>query len=166
MSAATPLSRYRQPAAKRTGTGSAEPVSAPSEAAVRPEPVPAPVSDLTRERFFKLIYTEVRTRILNGEVKPTVRPVTDAVTEVIRHHTKVLGLQPSLIGKPERQKIAEKILEKLEREMVLELNPQSGVGKSKYLLASRWAQPACTGNPAGGASCPVNRADRLTSGYY
>jgi len=109
----------------------------------RPEPPEAKVRDLTRERFFKLIYTEVRSRILNGDVKPTVRPVTDAVTDVIRHHTKALGLQPSLIGKPERQKIAEKILEKLERETVLELNPQQGVGKPKYLLASRWAnQPA------------------------
>ena len=107
----------------------------------RPDPPDSKVHDLTRERFFKLIYSELRNRILNGEVKPTVRPVTDAVTEVIRQHTKVLGLQPSLIGKPERQKIAEKILEKLERETVLELNPESGVGKSKYLLASRWATP-------------------------
>ena len=107
--------------------------------AARPEPLESKVHDLTRERFFKLIYTEVRARILNGEVKPTVRPVTEAVTQTIRHHTKALGLQPSLIGKPERQKIAEKILEKLEREAVLELNPESGVGKSKYLLASQWA---------------------------
>lgn len=116
---------------------------ADSPEASRPDPPEAKVRDLTRERFFKLIYMEVRSRILNGEIKPTVRPVTDAVTDVIRHHTKALGLQPSLIGKPERQKIAEKILEKLERETVLELNPQQGVGKPKYLLASRWAnQPA------------------------
>jgi hypothetical protein len=117
-----------------------ETLATPEDA--RPEPPDSKVHDLTRERFFKLIYSELRTRILNGEVKPTVRPVTDAVTEVIRQHTKVLGLQPSLIGKPERQKIAEKILEKLERETVLELNPESGVGKSKYLLASRWATPS------------------------
>ncbi|MEB4593433.1 hypothetical protein VSS37_20820 [Candidatus Thiothrix sp. Deng01] len=104
----------------------------------RPEPPPSGVRDLTRERFFKLIYLEVRPRILNGELKPTVRPVTEAVTDVIRSHTQTLGLQPSLIGKPERQKIAETILEKLEQEAVLELNPDSGVGKSKYLLASRW----------------------------
>lgn len=107
--------------------------------AERPEPLPSKVRDLTRERFFKLIYMEVRSRVINGDLKPTVRPVTDAVTDVIRQHTKVLGLQPSLIGKPERQKIAEKILEKLEREAVLELNPETGVGKPKYLLASRWA---------------------------
>lgn len=82
---------------------------------------------------------EVRSRIINGELKPTVRPVTDAVTEVIRHHTQALGLQPSLIGKPERQKIAEKILTKLEQEAVLTINPEQGIGKPKYLLASRWA---------------------------
>lgn len=105
----------------------------------RPDPPKAPVRDLTRERFFKLIYMEVRNRIINGDIKPTVRPVTDAVTEVIRHHTKALGLQPSLIGKPERQKIAEKILAKLEQEMVLVMNHEQGIGKPKYLLASRWA---------------------------
>ncbi|MBJ6610761.1 MAG: hypothetical protein JG718_10415 [Candidatus Thiothrix moscowensis] len=105
----------------------------------RPEPIKAPVSDLSRERFFKLIFMEVRSRIINGELKPTVRPVTDAVTEVIRHHTQALGLQPSLIGKPERQKIAEKILTKLEQEAVLTINPEQGIGKPKYLLASRWA---------------------------
>lgn len=123
----------------------AEAVSAPAsiqtaeaQQALRPEPPPSGVRDLTRERFFKLIYLEVRPRILNGELRPTVRPVTEAVTDVIRNHTQTLGLQPSLIGKPERQKIAETILEKLEQEAVLELNPDSGVGKSKYLLASRW----------------------------
>lgn len=118
--------------------------------ASRLDPPEAKVRDLTRERFFKLIYTEVRSRILNGDVKPTVRPVTDAVTDVIRHHTKALGLQPSLIGKPERQKIAEKILEKLERETVLELNPQQGVGKPKYLLASRWANQTAPEIPMAG----------------
>lgn len=122
-------------------------VRIPVEPEVRDVPRPdlpeSRARDFTRERFFKLIYTEVRARILNGEIKPTVRPVTDAVTMIIRDHTKALGLQPSLIGKPERQKIAEKILEKLERETVLELNPQHGVGKAKYLLASRLAnQPA------------------------
>lgn len=110
--------------------------------AERPEPLQAPVRDLSRERFFKLIYMEIRTRVMNQDLKPTVRPVTDAVTEVIRHHTQTLGLQPSLIGKPERQKIAEKILEKLEQEQILELNPKRGVGKPKYVLASRWAKQA------------------------
>jgi hypothetical protein len=105
----------------------------------RAEPAPANVKDMTRERFFRLIYTEVRSRIINSGLKPTVRPVTEAVTDVIRHHTQALGLQPSLIGKPERQKIAEKILEKLEHEAVLELNHEQGIGKPKYRLANRWA---------------------------
>lgn len=108
----------------------------------RPDPPAAPVADLTRERFFKLVYLEVRSRILAGTLKPTVRPVTDAVTEVIRKHTQALGLQPALIGKPERQKIAEKILDKLASEGVLELSPEQGVGKPKYQLASRWVKRA------------------------
>lgn len=121
-------------------TGATQPDHPTTELA---DPPKAPVRDLTRERFFKLIYTEIRTRVLNGDLKPTVRPVTDGVTEVIRHHTQALGLQPALIGKPERQKIAEKILEKLAKEGVLELNHEQGIGKAKYLLAARWAnQPA------------------------
>lgn len=94
--------------------------------------------NLTRERFFKLMYMEIRSRVLNGDVRPTVTPVTDAVTDVIRQHTRTLGLQPSLIGKPERQKIAEKILDKLEREGILEMNDIQGVGHPKYVLAKRW----------------------------
>lgn len=124
------------------------PVAAPATAEERPEPIPSNVPDLTRERFFRLIYTEVRTRIINGTIKPTVRPVTDAVTEVIRHHTQTLGLQPSLIGKPERQRIAEKILEKLAQEAVLEPNHEQGIGKPKYRLANRWANRPPTDIPA------------------
>ena len=88
----------------------------------------------------KLLYAEIRTRIMDGELRPTVRPVTDAVTEVIRHHCKALGLQPALIGKPERQKLAETMLEKLEQEHILTLNSEQGIGKAKYVLASHWAQ--------------------------
>lgn len=127
------------PAANANAAETPVAVSIADEADERPDPPKAPVRDLTRERFFKLIYMEVRNRIINGDIRPTVRPVTDAVTDVIRHHTKALGLQPSLIGKPERQKIAEKILSRLEQEAVLELNQEQGVGKPKYLLASRWA---------------------------
>ncbi len=98
------------------------------------------ISDLTQKRFFKLIYTEVRNQILNGEVKPTVRPVTDAVTSIIRHKAHLLGVKPSLMGKPQRQKIAESILETLEKETVVELNAEGGVGKPKYVLAPRYVQ--------------------------
>jgi hypothetical protein len=116
----------------------------------RPEPAPSKIRDITQQRFFRLIYAEVRTRVINGTVKPTVRPVTDAVTEVIKHHTRTLGLQPALIGKPERQKIAEKILEKLADEMVLELNNERGIGKAKYRLAGRWTKPPQTEVPTSG----------------
>lgn len=127
------------PAPARAAESHTDPPPTTDSKEERPEPSPSPVSDLSRERFFRLIYTEVRTRIINGDIKPTVRPVTDAVTEVIKHHTRQLGLQPSLIGKPERQKIAEKILEKLAQEAVLEINPEQGIGKPKYRLTSRWA---------------------------
>ena len=67
----------------------------------------------TRKRSYKLIYTEVRNLILNGDIKPTVRPVTDAVTTIIKHKGHILGVKPSLIGKPQRQQIAQMILEHL-----------------------------------------------------
>lgn len=149
----TPERSSHPPPNTRTVQTEASPAPAniPADAAdERPEPLPSKVRDMTRERFFRLIYTEVRTRIINGSIKPTVRPVTDAVTDVIKHHTRTLGLQPSLIGKPERQKIAEKILEKLATEAVLELNQVQGVGKPKYRLASRWSKAASTGVPTGG----------------
>lgn len=134
----------------QSDTATATPDATARPATSRPDPPASPVHDLSRERFFKLVYLEVRARILNGDLKPTVRPVTDAVTEVIRKHTQALGLQPALIGKPERQKIAETILEKLEREAVLELNPASGVGKAKYQLASRWANRPAPQVPVAG----------------
>jgi hypothetical protein len=140
-----------EPAAPAVAEVNVPPVGVhPAEVDSRPDPPKAPVRDLTRERFFKLVYMEIRTRILNNDLKPTVRPVTDAVTDVIRHHTQTLGLQPSLIGKPERQKIAEKILEKLAQETVLELNNEQGIGKAKYKLASRWVNQPVTEIPLAG----------------
>jgi hypothetical protein len=126
-----------QPAPEQAAVAPPSPVASTEDE--RAEAKPTNVRDMTRERFFRLIYTEVRSRIINSDLKPTVRPVTEAVTDVIKHHTQALGLQPSLIGKPERQKIAEKILEKLAQEAVLEQNPTQGIGKPKYRLASRWA---------------------------
>jgi hypothetical protein len=95
-----------------------------------------PMMDSTRTQLFKLTFLAVRKAVLNGDLKPTVRPVTDAVTQVIRQHTKTLGLQPALIGKPERQKMAEQILEKLAQEHILTLNTDIGIGKPKYLLVN------------------------------
>lgn len=98
------------------------------------------VTDMTQKRFFKIIYTDVRNRILNGEVKPTVRPVTDAVGVIIREKGERMGIKASLMGKPQRQEIAEAILRTLEQETVVELNAEGGVGKPKYVLAPKYAE--------------------------
>lgn len=98
------------------------------------------VADMTQKRFFKIIYTDVRNRILNGEVKPTVRPVTEAVNTIIREKGERMGIQASLMGKPQRQAIAETILRTLEQETVVELNAEGGVGKPKYVLAPKYAE--------------------------
>lgn len=98
------------------------------------------IADMTQKRFFKIIYTDVRNRILNGELKPTIRPVTDAVGEIIREKGERMGIKASLIGKPQRQEIAETILRTLEQETVVELNADGGVGKPKYVLAPRYAE--------------------------
>ncbi|SKA84883.1 hypothetical protein SAMN02745130_02547 [Thiothrix eikelboomii] len=98
------------------------------------------VADMTQKRFFKIIYTDVRNRILNGEVKPTVRPVTEAVSTMIREKGERMGIKAALMGKPERQAIAEAILRTLEQETVVELNAEGGVGKPKYVLAPKYAE--------------------------
>ncbi len=149
----TPERSAISPANVRTVQAETSPATTPvteGKEDERPEPVPSKVRDMTNERYFRLIYAEIRPRIINGSIKPTVRPVTDAVTDVIKHHTKALGLQPVLVGKPERQKIAEKILEKLASEMVLELNNEKGIGKAKYRLAGRWVKPPQTEVPTSG----------------
>jgi hypothetical protein len=94
------------------------------------------IDDMTRERFFKLIYTELRARILNGDLQPETQPATDAVMGVIQHHTKTLGLQPATLGKADCQKIAKNILEKLNKEGVIQ---SSGNG---YAVADKWRSDA------------------------
>nr|CAA6828946.1 MAG: Unknown protein [uncultured Thiotrichaceae bacterium] len=94
--------------------------------------------EFTKKRFFKLIYTEVRNQILNGEIRPTVRPVTDAVTNIMKHKSELLGIKPSMIGKPQRQQIAQLILQHLEQETVVTRNTEGGVGKPKYVLSPKY----------------------------
>lgn len=96
--------------------------------------------EFTKKRFFKLIYTEVRNLILNGDIRPTVRPVTDAVTNIIKHKSELLGVKPSMIGKPQRQQIAQLILQHLEQETVVTRNTEGGVGKPKYVLSPRYVE--------------------------
>lgn len=100
----------------------------------------AEVHDFTQKRFFKLIYTEVRNLILNGEIKPTVRPVTEAVATIIRRKSHLLGIKPSLMGKPQRQQIAQSILQHLEQETIVTRNTEGGVGKPKYVLSPKYIQ--------------------------
>ncbi|HPE59044.1 MAG TPA: hypothetical protein PLB10_01800 [Thiolinea sp.] len=101
------------------------------------EPEMARVHDFTPKRFYKIIYTDIRNSILSEEIRPTVRPVTDAVTGIIREKGQIMGINPAQIGKPERQRIAQTILEQLEREKVLLPNQEGGIGKAKYVLAPR-----------------------------
>ncbi|WP_020393624.1 hypothetical protein [Thiolinea disciformis] len=96
------------------------------------------VHDLTQKRFFQIIYSDIRHQIMRGKLKPTVRPVTDAVTLIIREKGAALGIQASTIGKPEKQKMAESILEQLASETVIQLNADGGMGKPKYVLAERF----------------------------
>ena len=51
-----------------------------------------------------------------------------------------MGIKASLMGKPQRQEIAEAILRTLEQETVVELNTEGGVGKPKYVLAPKYLQ--------------------------
>ncbi len=98
------------------------------------------VHDFTQKRFYKLIYTEVRNRIMNGEIRPTIRPVTEAVTDIIKRKADLLGIKASNMGKPQRQQIAESILDGLAKEAVLEFNQAGGVGKPKYVLSTKYAE--------------------------
>lgn len=77
------------------------------------------MADESRQRFFKLLYAETRARILNGGIQPTTEDVKNLVTDVIKQHSRVLGLQPNLAGKSARNQIAKKILEKLADEGVI-----------------------------------------------
>ena len=125
----------------QAATSQTAPEQTEAQAQTQTEPAPTKnVHDLSHKRFFQLLYTEIRTKILNGEVRPTVRPVTNAVTDIIKHKSEKLGVKPSLMGKPQRQKIAETILMKLELETVVERNQDGGIGKPKYVLAHRYQQ--------------------------
>ncbi|MEZ5536602.1 MAG: hypothetical protein R3F02_13385 [Thiolinea sp.] len=134
------------PEQKASPVGRSKPAAAAENKAQKPQNTQSaqepsqPTSDFTKKRFFKLIYTEVRNLILNGEVKPTVRPVTDAVGTIIRRKSHLLGIKPSLIGKPQLQQIAQLILKHLEQETVVTRNEEGGVGKPKYVLSPKYIQ--------------------------
>ncbi len=94
-------------------------------------------SEQDLHRVFKAMLPEIRGLIIQGTMKPTVRPVTDAVTAFIRNKGNTLNVKAGTIGKPVRQQIAQVILEKLEVEGVVVRNKEGGVGKPKYVLAKK-----------------------------
>lgn len=110
------------------------------------------VNDLSRERFFRLIYTEVRALILNGEISPTVSGISGAITEIIDHHTRSLGLNPSNLSTADSEKMAKAILAKLEKEGVVT------VSNGNYSRAARWD----TNRPA--PSIPQTYRSELSNG--
>ncbi len=89
--------------------------------------------DVSRQRFLNLIFAECRTRILNGDIEPTVRDTTATVTEVINMHTRTLGVNISPIGSYDQEQLARKILEKLEGERVIEKT-----WDNRYVLTARY----------------------------
>ncbi len=96
--------------------------------------------NFAKERFFKLLYTEIRNQVLNGDTPPIVRPVTDAVSNLIQEKADLLQIRSSMIGKPQRQQIAQLIILKLDEEGIVCRNTESGIGKPKYVLAPKYAQ--------------------------
>lgn len=88
------------------------------------------------KRFYKLLYTEIRNLVLNGEVKPTVRPITDSVAEISKKKGSQIGIQGRLT-KPEMQDIATLILKQLEAETVINKNEGAKTGQAKYKLAEK-----------------------------
>ncbi|MGB1012391.1 MAG: hypothetical protein ACPGVP_21935 [Thiolinea sp.] len=88
--------------------------------------------------YFKLIYAEIFKLVVSREIKPTVRPVTGAVTTMVRDKSHLLGIQSVILTKPIRQMIAQLILEKMENKGVVYRNPEGGVGKPKYLLSEKY----------------------------
>ncbi|MEZ5535332.1 MAG: hypothetical protein R3F02_06870 [Thiolinea sp.] len=94
---------------------------------------------LTDTRLFRYLYTGVRQQVIDGEIKPTVRPITDAVTTIMRKNASQIGITPELMAKPQRQQIAESILSGLEKEGVVKRNDiDVGVGKPKYILSPKY----------------------------
>ena len=87
---------------------------------------------------YQMIYAEVKKLVIGRHIKPTIRPVTDAVTKAIMHKPHVLNVRPSEIRSPARQKIGQEILEQMEKEGVINRNNKGGLGKPKYVLADKY----------------------------
>lgn len=91
----------------------------------------------SEKRFYKLLYTEIRNLVLNGEVKPTVRPITDAIAETVKAKGHQIGIMKKLT-KPEMQEIATIILRHLESETVVDKIEGATTGQAKFKLAEKY----------------------------
>lgn len=90
-----------------------------------------------KQRFLNLIYKETRARVLNAVIQPTNRAVSETIADVIKQHTRVLGVAPEFASRINHQHMAEKILEKLGMENIITR------GANGWQLAERWrSKPA------------------------
>lgn len=129
----SPLSLGSQQQADAEATGN----TSPAPFRLRFGSSPAPADDHSLSEYFDDIYPLVRDQVRDGDIKPTVRPVTDAVTTIIRKNAHHWGINAVENTKPARQKLAGGILEQLEQDGVITTNPHGGDGKAKYVLTNR-----------------------------
>ncbi len=86
---------------------------------------------------YRATYRILRTKILNADIRPTVRPIITGIEEVMKDDPNLfIGWT---LGKPAKQAVAAQILETLEGETVeqgnkVALNTEQGNGKPKYIL--------------------------------
>ncbi|MEZ5449717.1 MAG: hypothetical protein R3E89_12290, partial [Thiolinea sp.] len=89
-------------------------------------------------RSIETVYREVRQQVIAAAIKPTVRPVTEVIAQVVREHAQRFGVKSGAVPQPYRQQLACELLERLAGEGVLIDNPNGGVGKPKYVLAGKY----------------------------
>ncbi|MGB0849443.1 MAG: hypothetical protein ACPGSM_22090 [Thiolinea sp.] len=90
------------------------------------------------DSLYPVILLSIKKRIITRDIKPTVRPVTDAILTFARENHQQINIKTAAFTKPIRQQMAQKILEQLETESIVVRNPEGGVGKPKYLLAEKY----------------------------
>lgn len=106
----------------------------PLPESVPPQGVPA---GFFESMAYRATYNILRNKILNADIRPTVRPIVSGVEDVMKDDPNLfIGWT---LGKPAKQAIATRILETLEGETVeqgkkVALNTEQGNGKPKYIL--------------------------------
>ncbi|MEZ5480412.1 MAG: hypothetical protein R3E95_23915 [Thiolinea sp.] len=131
-----------------------------------PDSVPDPLHDdlesvqrtpyTLSARSIETVYREVRQQVIAGHIKPTVRPVTEVIAQVVREHAQRFGVKSGAVPQPYRQQLACELLERLAGEGVLIGNPNGGVGKPKYVLAEKY-RAGTLGREEDQLDMPLNR---------